>query len=368
MARTLTIALDVDDVIIDLLGTLVRRYNAAHHVQVFRRLTIEDFTSWNIRECLGDHIGERIYADINDPKVYANAAPVAGALDGIAKLRAAGHRVIFVSSCVSGASADAKLAWLRRHGILADNASALDDWFPVKDKASVRADLLVDDGAHNVRAWPGFALLFDRPHNHATDFPLGYLYRRLRVRDWAEVVAEVLNRAEVLECDSGAARTFVALDSTFVTPREGEKASNPKDIIGANKLPLHLVPATAIAEESLAMLDGCLKYGRDNFRAIGVRASIYMAAAMRHLQAYMEGEDTADDSGATHLGHARACIGIVIDAKYAGKLTDDRKVAGGYARAVAELTPVVTQIRARHADKDPRHYTIRDNAETEAVA
>ena len=73
-----------------------------------------------------------------------------------------------------------------------------------------------------------------------------------------------------------------------------EKPTNPKDAIGSGKLPLHLWPTTATALGCISMLNGMLKYGRSNFRAVGIRASIYYDAAMRHLNAWFEGED--DDS------------------------------------------------------------------------
>jgi hypothetical protein len=54
-------------------------------------------------------------------------------------------------------------------------------------------------------------------------------------------------------------------------------------------------------------------------------------------------------------------VAILIDAKAAGKLNDDRAVRGGYQDLVAELTPMVAELKRRHADKNPRHYTIQDN-------
>ena len=144
-------------------------------------------------------------------------------------------------------------------------------------------------------------------------------------------------------------------------PNEGVKPSNPKDIIGSNKIPFHLWPETATILGALACLDGCLKYGRSNFRAIGVRSTIYVDAAKRHLNAWLEGEECAPDSGVPHLGHALACIAIIIDAEAAGKLNDDRQIKGGYLEMVERWTPLVSVIKARHADKSPYHYTIADN-------
>lgn len=137
------------------------------------------------------------------------------------------------------------------------------------------------------------------------------------------------------------------------------KPTNPKDAIGSDKLPLHLWPATATVHGSLALLDGAGKYGRSNFRAIGVRASIYYDACCRHLNAWFEGEDVAPDSGVHHLGHALACLAVLVDAMEAGELNDDRMFPGGYRAMVERLTPLVAQIKARHADKAPQHYTIQ---------
>lgn len=100
--------------------------------------------------------------------------------------------------------------------------------------------------------------------------------------------------------------------------------NNPKTRVGAMKVPLHLVPASALYHEACAMADGARKYGAFNWREEKVSVSTYIGAALRHIYAYMEGEDCAEDSGAHHLGHARACFGILLDAAQGGTLIDDR--------------------------------------------
>jgi hypothetical protein len=141
------------------------------------------------------------------------------------------------------------------------------------------------------------------------------------------------------------------------------KDGNPKDRIGSDKLPLHLWPATATAMGCLGFLNGMLKYGRCNFRAIGVRASIYHDAAKRHLDAWFEGEECDPDDGVPHLSAALACIAIIVDAEAAGKLNDDRQYNGGYRECVARLTPHVARLKALHIKCTPKHYTISDKAE-----
>lgn len=134
---------------------------------------------------------------------------------------------------------------------------------------------------------------------------------------------------------------------------------NPKDVIGRTKLPLHLWPATATAMGSIALLNGACKYGRSNWRVAGIRASVYVDALGRHMAAWMEGEET-DAEGVPHLSSALACLAILVDARAAGKLDDDRQYPGGYASLVDELTPMVKRVIESHSDKSPKHYTVKD--------
>jgi hypothetical protein len=139
-----------------------------------------------------------------------------------------------------------------------------------------------------------------------------------------------------------------------------DKLTNPKDLIGTDKLPLHLWPETATAMGALGLLEGALKYGRSNWRVSGVRYSIYIDALRRHVNALFEGEDFDPDSGLPHLSHALACLAIIVDAQAAGNLTDDRQYPGGYRKLVEELTPLVAKTKERHKDKTPQHFTIQD--------
>ncbi|TKA90381.1 dATP/dGTP diphosphohydrolase domain-containing protein [Halopseudomonas bauzanensis] len=136
------------------------------------------------------------------------------------------------------------------------------------------------------------------------------------------------------------------------------KPTNPKDAVGSSKVPLHLWPTTATVVGSMALLDGALKYGRTNFRSSGVRASIYFDACNRHLNAWFEGEDNDPDSGLPHLGHALACLAVVVDAQAAGRLTDDRQYPGGYRALLEQMTQHVERLKDVHFDRQPVHFTI----------
>ena len=144
-------------------------------------------------------------------------------------------------------------------------------------------------------------------------------------------------------------------------PDSTVKPTNPKDLIGSGKLPIHLWPTTATAYGCLGLLDGMLKYGRSNFRAVGVRASIYVDAVKRHVDAWMEGEDTDPDSGLPHMAHALACLAILVEAQVKGNLNDDRMYPTRYREMMSELTPHVNRLKEKYAHRDtPKHYTRAD--------
>lgn len=117
------------------------------------------------------------------------------------------------------------------------------------------------------------------------------------------------------------------------------KPTNPKDAIGIRKVPMSTVPATVMAETALAMLEGALKYGRHNYRVIGVRYSVYYDAAMRHLTAAWEGEDTDPESGLSHVTKAIASLVVLRDALIRENVVDDRppKSPRGWLRELNEL-------------------------------
>ena len=121
--------------------------------------------------------------------------------------------------------------------------------------------------------------------------------------------------------------------------------TNPKDIAGRAKVDLSLFPPVAMIHGAHAFMDGAEKYGPFNWREKDVRARVYVAAAMRHLASYLDGEDTAEDSGAHHLGHAIACCAIILDATEAGKIVDDRPVPGSASFRLARLAEDVAERR-----------------------
>jgi hypothetical protein len=150
--------------------------------------------------------------------------------------------------------------------------------------------------------------------------------------------------------DDHEALTFHQLPST--------KATNPKDAIGVRKAPLSTVPMGVIVEMGVGMLEGSAKYGRHNYRVAGVRSSVYFDALMRHMIDWWEGEDIDPDSGLSHVTKALCTLAVLRDAQMQGMVNDDRppRSATFYPAMNAKAGETID----KHADKNPRHYTIAD--------
>lgn len=117
-------------------------------------------------------------------------------------------------------------------------------------------------------------------------------------------------------------------DSLKDLTAEKESTTNPKDLIGVAKPSLSAIPASALVHQALAHINGHEKYGFYNWRNNKVQALIYIDAALRHINCYLDGEDYAKDSGVHHLGHVAACCNILLDATETGNLIDNRPPKG----------------------------------------
>ena len=108
---------------------------------------------------------------------------------------------------------------------------------------------------------------------------------------------------------------------------------------------LHLVPPALKIHVAEAMNYGAFRAGPDhkgygpyNWRETKVRLTVYIAACMRHLESFLDGEDFAKDSGVHHAAHCAAGCGIILDAMEQGTLIDDRPKPGHASELLERLT------------------------------
>lgn len=141
---------------------------------------------------------------------------------------------------------------------------------------------------------------------------------------------------------------------------EAQDTANPKDAAGRAKVPLWLLSPIAKAAWAGAAFIGKVKYGAWNYRGTKVYASVYISAAMRHLDAYLGGETHDLEDGTHHLGNVMACCAILLDCAASGNLIDDRPPSVSLRPAYGEMQALIQPTEAKYADRTVKHWTIDD--------
>lgn len=137
------------------------------------------------------------------------------------------------------------------------------------------------------------------------------------------------------------------------------KPTNPKDAMGMRKTPLSTLPWRVLWRVGLAMMEGALKYGRHNYRAVGVRASVYFDSTHRHFGAWWEGQDIDPDSNLHHIDKTLAGLVVLRDGILRGNWIDDRPPSS--VCDMPELDQHAAALMERYGDRKPHHYTVADN-------
>lgn len=107
--------------------------------------------------------------------------------------------------------------------------------------------------------------------------------------------------------------------------REAAKMANPKEAMRFNsgKPKLSMIPRSALVAEANVFAFGAEKYARDNWRK-GMKWTEVADSALRHLQAWLEGETNDAESGLPHLAHAKCNLSFLIEFAEKNLGTDDR--------------------------------------------
>lgn len=164
------IALDVDDVVLNLVDAWLHQYNCDHN----DFLSESDIKTWDIGSYT--KIGHRMYDYLKDPLLYGKVFPVNNSWVGIQVLRNMGYRVIFVTSSTIEQSG-VKYNLLYNGGFL----NRREDYFEATDKSLIKCDYLVDDKVENVTNAYKTGVVYTREWNKT-------LRGHPRVNNWMEVV------------------------------------------------------------------------------------------------------------------------------------------------------------------------------------
>jgi 5'-nucleotidase len=164
------IAVDVDDVVCDLISAWILRYDQDYK----DNLTKESITDWNIGKFVLPSCGKKIYKYIEDPSIYNDCQPIENSLEAVNLLKTMG-RVIFVTSPTIGC-AGRKYVWLKDHGYI----DKLNDYVEARDKSLIKYSYLIDDNYKNIKP-SNKNVLFTMPWNAKFEHPN-------RINNWREFI------------------------------------------------------------------------------------------------------------------------------------------------------------------------------------
>ena len=138
-----------------------------------------------------------------------------------------------------------------------------------------------------------------------------------------EQIQKVLDHAAVF------GTTPIPVPDTVTIPQELIDKVKEMKIEGSalkfdqDKLPLNLLSTEAMNQTAAVLKFGAQKYAEHNWRN-GFKWSRPLAAAMRHLTAFNDGEDKDPESGLSHLAHAACCIMFLLEFEKTHTELDDR--------------------------------------------
>lgn len=103
-----------------------------------------------------------------------------------------------------------------------------------------------------------------------------------------------------------------------------EEIPEPKGLKNDSEKPdLSLVPLVAIEGMARALMTGEKKYNRYNYLS-GFHSHRLIAASLRHILAWQDGETLDPETGNNHLWHALASLAMLLDCEKHGTLVDTR--------------------------------------------
>ena len=84
----------------------------------------------------------------------------------------------------------------------------------------------------------------------------------------------------------------------------------------SDKLRYDLVPPSALEKIVDVLTYGAKKYAPENWKKVEEPERRYIAAAMRHIEAFRKGERLDPESGLPHLAHAACCLMFILEVQH----------------------------------------------------
>ncbi|MCL2699455.1 MAG: hypothetical protein FWE68_04005 [Defluviitaleaceae bacterium] len=184
-SKKLRILVDLDEVLNNLLDCWVDYLNERHNTNA----NPQDLKVWNVNALFPALTAEEADRPLYEDALWKRLSPRAGSVEYLKKFIDDGHDVLVVTASVYQ-TIPAKMNWLF------DNYPYL-SWENViitKRKQLIQADILIDDGIHNLEGGNYFKILFDSPNNRHYDAEANGMVRVYSLKEAYEITKKIKSR------------------------------------------------------------------------------------------------------------------------------------------------------------------------------
>ena len=174
------ILVDMDDTIEQLLKAWIRRVDEKYG----RHTTLGQMTDWDVTKAYPGLTHEQVYGVTYESGFWKTVEPIPGAAEALKRLMDEGHEVLIVTATPYEHLQE-------KMGDLLFRCFPFLTWDQVivtSRKQLIQADVLIDDGVHNLVGGTYRKILFTAPHNIRYDAAANGM---TRVSNWAEALSVI---------------------------------------------------------------------------------------------------------------------------------------------------------------------------------
>lgn len=184
--KKLTILVDVDNVLEDLIAAWVEALNIKYGTSV----SPLDITEWDITKFFPGLSRNQVFSPLHTKELWASLTPLPGAEEYLLRLSEDGHDIVLLTSA--------------HPDTVSDKYKFINKYFPfisfkniifASRKQMVKGDILIDDAPHNLIDGDYIKILMTAPHNSSFN---AYKNNMIRVETWEEIYKLISSISERL--------------------------------------------------------------------------------------------------------------------------------------------------------------------------
>jgi 5'(3')-deoxyribonucleotidase len=185
--KDVTVLIDVDDTLIDLLPAWVDWLNEHHGLNV----DYESITEWDMMKFFPTLTKEQVFAPLGDMLFWSGVKPKNGAERYLKMIIKQGFDCYLCSATHFNTVALKQNLVLRKYFPFI----SWDRVIITSHKDMIKGDILIDDGLHNFENVEAVKVVFDAPHNKYDRYVDNPFYDAYRVYNWKDVYNLLLKLA-----------------------------------------------------------------------------------------------------------------------------------------------------------------------------